>query len=101
MKFLLTKVSSSRRLLKKREVQYLALKSIIHDLRISSEIRWEASLLLSKLVDTEKHSRARLKNRCFLTGRSRGYLDFFNLSRIQFRDLARNNRLPFVKKASW
>lgn len=101
MKFLLIKSSSSRRSLKKKEVQYLALKSIIYNLKVSPEIRWEASLLLSKLVNADKYSRAKLKNRCFITGRSRGYSRFFNLSRIQVRNLARNNQLPFVKKASW
>jgi len=101
MKFLLVKASSSRKTLKKKEAQYLALKSIIYNLRISTEIRWEASLLLSNFMSTNKHSRASLKNRCFLTGRSRGYLRFFNLSRVQVRDLARNSQLPFVKKSSW
>ena len=43
----------------------------------------------------------RLKNRCQLTGRPRGYMRYFGLSRIMFRDMALNGMIPGVKKASW
>lgn len=43
----------------------------------------------------------RIKNRCAISGRSRGYLRAFGLSRIQFRELAREGKIPGVKKASW
>jgi small subunit ribosomal protein S14 len=46
-------------------------------------------------------SPVRLKNRCAISGRSRGYLRAFGLSRIQFRELARDGKVPGVKKASW
>ncbi|MBU6321479.1 MAG: 30S ribosomal protein S14 [Patescibacteria group bacterium] len=46
-------------------------------------------------------SPVRLKNRCTISGRSRGYLRAFGLSRIQFRELAREGKVPGVKKASW
>lgn len=46
-------------------------------------------------------SPVRLKSRCSITGRSRGYLRAFGLSRIQFRELAREGKVPGVKKASW
>ncbi len=46
-------------------------------------------------------SPVRLKNRCAVSGRSRGYLRAFGLSRIQFRELARDGKIPGVKKASW
>jgi small subunit ribosomal protein S14 len=46
-------------------------------------------------------SPVRLKNRCAITGRPRGYLRAFGLSRIQFRELARDGKIPGVKKASW
>jgi small subunit ribosomal protein S14 len=46
-------------------------------------------------------SAVRLKNRCSITGRSRGYMRTFGLSRIQFRELAREGKIPGVKKASW
>lgn len=46
-------------------------------------------------------SPVRVKNRCAVSGRSRGYLRAFGLSRIQFRELAREGKIPGVKKASW
>lgn len=46
-------------------------------------------------------SATRIKNRCSVTGRSRGYMRTFGLSRIQFRELAREGKIPGVKKASW
>ncbi|MDO8624405.1 MAG: 30S ribosomal protein S14 [bacterium] len=46
-------------------------------------------------------SPVRIKNRCAVTGRSRGYMRSFGLSRIQFRELAREGKIPGVKKASW
>ena len=46
-------------------------------------------------------SRVRLKNRCQMTGRPRGYIRYFGISRIAFRDMALNGKIPGVKKASW
>lgn len=43
----------------------------------------------------------RYKNRCALTGRARGYIRDFGLSRIKFRELAREGKLPGVRKSSW
>jgi small subunit ribosomal protein S14 len=46
-------------------------------------------------------SPVRIRNRCQLTGRSRGTLRAFGLCRNQFRDLALNGLIPGVRKASW
>lgn len=46
-------------------------------------------------------SPTRIKNRCAISGRGRGYMRAFGLSRIQFRELAREGKIPGVKKASW
>jgi len=46
-------------------------------------------------------SPVRLKNRCQMTGRPRGYMRYFGISRIAFRDMALNGKIPGVKKASW
>lgn len=43
----------------------------------------------------------RLHNRCSLSGRPRGYMKKFGLSRIAFRDLALDGKIPGVTKASW
>ena len=46
-------------------------------------------------------SPVRLKNRCQLTGRPRGYIRYFGLSRNQFREMALNGKIPGITKASW
>lgn len=46
-------------------------------------------------------SPTRLKNRCEVTGRPRGYLRKFKMSRIAFREYAHKGQIPGVKKASW
>jgi small subunit ribosomal protein S14 len=46
-------------------------------------------------------SPVRYKNRCSITGRARGYMRRFGISRIQFREMARRGEIPGVKKASW
>ena len=46
-------------------------------------------------------SSVRLRNRCQLTGRPRGYMRHFGISRNQFRDMALQGKIPGVKKASW
>lgn len=43
----------------------------------------------------------RMHNRCKLTGRPKGYMRQFGLSRITFREMASNGLIPGVKKASW
>jgi len=57
------------------------------------------SAALQKLP--KNSSPVRLKNRCAITGRSRGYMRDFGLSRIQFREMALEGKIPGVKKASW
>jgi small subunit ribosomal protein S14 len=46
-------------------------------------------------------SPVRLHNRCKLTGRPKGYIRQFGISRIQFREMASAGLIPGVKKASW
>jgi len=55
--------------------------------------------LLDKLP--KNSSKVRLRNRCALTGRPRGYVRMFGISRIKFRDLASDGKIPGVTKASW
>jgi small subunit ribosomal protein S14 len=43
----------------------------------------------------------RLRNRCSLTGRPRGYMRQFGISRITFREMAASGLIPGIKKASW
>jgi small subunit ribosomal protein S14 len=46
-------------------------------------------------------SKVRLHNRCKITGRPRGYMRKFGISRVLFRDLASQGKIPGVTKASW
>lgn len=46
-------------------------------------------------------SPVRLHNRCKLTGRPKGYIRTFGLSRVMFREMANKGLIPGVKKASW
>ena len=46
-------------------------------------------------------SPVRLHNRCGITGRPKGYMRQFGVSRVTFRDLANNGLIPGVRKASW
>lgn len=65
----------------------------------SPEEAYEAA---RKLQDLPLNSNPiRLHNRCKLTGRPRGYIRQFGLSRMQFREMASKGLIPGVKKASW
>ncbi|MEP7195754.1 MAG: 30S ribosomal protein S14 [Saprospiraceae bacterium] len=68
------------------------------DLRVSlkKDGNWEA---LDKLP--KNSCKVRLKNRCQLTGRPKGYIRRFGLSRNVFRLMALNGKIPGVTKASW
>lgn len=46
-------------------------------------------------------SPVRLHNRCQLTGRPRGYMRQFGISRVTFREMALEGKIPGVKKSSW
>ncbi len=64
--------------------------------KLKAEGNWDA------LQDIPKNaSPVRYKNRCGVTGRSKGYLRDFGLSRIKFRELANEGKIPGVRKSSW
>jgi small subunit ribosomal protein S14 len=46
-------------------------------------------------------SAVRLKNRCQISGRPRGYMRYFGVCRVVFRDMALDGKIPGVRKASW
>lgn len=77
----------------------LNLKEIIMNKDLPLEERFKAQLKLSSMP--RNGARTRVRNRCLLTGRSRGYYRKFKLSRISLRLLAGNAMLPGVVKASW
>ncbi len=62
----------------------------------------EAYEAAQKLQEIPRNSNPiRLHNRCKITGRPKGYIRLFGMSRIQFREMASNGLIPGVKKASW
>lgn len=75
------------------------LVKIVKDPAASWEDKVKAQQELSKLP--RNSSIVRMRNRCALTGRARGYMGFFKISRIELRRLALKGELPGVKKASW
>jgi small subunit ribosomal protein S14 len=76
-----------------------SLKKIILDMNVSDEERNAAKVSLNKLP--RNSSPVRLCSRCQLTGRSRGVLKKFKLSRLCFRELANSGMIPGIVKASW
>ncbi len=75
------------------------LKKIVRDLETTPDEKEAAQMKLNKMP--RNSSPVRLRNRCRLTGRSRGYLRKFDMSRICFRELANAGYLPGIFKASW
>lgn len=69
------------------------------DLDISEDERQLARTELNKMP--KDSNPIRLRNRCQLTGRPRGFLRKFQLSRLTFREMASNGLIPGVTKSSW
>lgn len=99
MKSLIEKDKRRRKLFKKYENKRRELKAIIYNKENSMELRNKAQIALSKLP--KDSSKIRIKNRCILTGRSKGVFRYFKLSRIQLRQLALEGNIPGYTKTSW
>ena len=76
-----------------------SLKKILADPNTSEEEFYAAQAKLAKLP--KNSSSVRLVNRCTLTGRPRATIRKFGLSRISFRELALQGKIPGVIKTSW
>ncbi len=77
----------------------LALKKIVNNPDSSIEQVDEAVIKLQKMP--RDASPIRVRNRCSQTGRTRGYLRKFGMSRIALRELALEGQIPGVTKSSW
>jgi small subunit ribosomal protein S14 len=75
------------------------LKAIAVDRTAPPEDRFSAQLKLAELP--RNASQTRVRNRCALTGRPRGYYRKFKLSRIALRELASAGQIPGMVKSSW
>ena len=76
-----------------------ALKAIANDQNLPLEERFEARLKLAQLP--RNSSKVRIRNRCVLTGRPRGYYRKLKLSRIMLRELGSQGQIPGLVKSSW
>lgn len=86
-------------LVKKYAAKRAELKGLISDQSQPPDVRFAATLALAKLP--RDSSRTRVRNRCLVTGRPRGYYRKFKMSRIALRDLASVGMIPGVTKSSW
>ena len=77
----------------------MRLKAMIRDKELPIEERFNAGLKLSEMP--RNGARIRLRNRCQVTGRPRGYYRKFKMSRIAFRELASTGQVPGILKSSW
>lgn len=88
-----------RRLVQKYAAKRAELKAIMANPNTSDEEFYAAQRALARLP--RNSCPVRLRNRCSLTGRPRGYIGHYGVSRIVFRELASFGKIPGVTKSSW
>ena len=88
-----------RAIVKKFAAKRAELQTMIANIKLTDEERFEARLKLQKLP--RDSSPVRLRNRCALTGRPRGVYSKFGLGRIKLREHAMRGEVPGMVKASW
>ena len=88
-----------KKLVKKYAGRYARLKAIAND---ESKDETERLIARLKLAEIPRNGNpTRIRNRCELTGRPRGYYRKFRLARVMLRDLANKGLIPGVTKSSW
>ena len=87
------------RMAKKFEARRARLKAIAQDMSLPAEECFAARLKLAELP--RNSAPVRIRNRCELSGRPRGYYRKFKISRIALRDLASQGQIPGMTKSSW
>ncbi|MCE2510655.1 MAG: 30S ribosomal protein S14 [Alphaproteobacteria bacterium] len=88
-----------KRLVKRYKAKRAELKALARNASTTPEDRFNAQLKLAALP--RNSSKVRIRNRCQLSGRSRGVYRKFGLSRIALRDLASKGQIPGMLKSSW
>ena len=88
-----------RRMAKKFESKRNRLKEIINDKEKPGEDRFVAALKLAELP--RNSSKTRIRNRCLVTGRPRGYYRKLKMSRIALREMGSDGKIPGLVKSSW
>ncbi len=99
MKYLLVKDRRCRILFALYERRRNVLRALIQNLNLSLSLRAQVYRSFRSLP--RETSVTRRRNRCALTGRSRAVYRRFGISRLRFRRLAGQGKLPGIKKASW
>jgi len=87
------------RMVKRFSSKRARLKAIANDQSVPAEERFSARLKLAELP--RNSAPTRIRNRCELSGRPRGYYRKFKISRIALRDLASSGQIPGMVKSSW
>ena len=90
---------SRQKIVSKYATKRKELKAIIKDPKTSLDEKKIAFMSLEKMP--RDANPIRIRNRCNLTGRPRGYYRKFGLSRISLREMANNGKIPGITKASW
>lgn len=88
-----------RKLVAKYAEKRASLKAIIRDPNVSFEEKEKAQAAMQKLPRSS--SPVRVRNRCRVTGRPRGYYRKFQMSRIALRELGLQGEVPGLTKSSW
>ncbi len=88
-----------RRLAAKYDNKRQSLKAIVQDENSTPEDRFKAAMKLAELP--RNASRTRIRNRCEVTGRPRGYYRKLKMSRIALRELGSLGKIPGLVKSSW
>ena len=86
-------------LTKRYAAKRATLKALIKDQSVPLEERFSASLKLAELP--RNSSSVRVRNRCEVSGRPRGYYRKLKLSRIALRELGNHGQIPGMVKSSW
>jgi small subunit ribosomal protein S14 len=96
---LINREGKRRKAVAKFSARRKALFEIINDSRVTDEDKMDARAKLQKLP--RDASPVRLRNRCAITGRSRGFYRKFGLGRNKLREVAMRGEVPGLTKASW
>ena len=88
-----------RKLVAQKATRRAKLKAIIGSEKASTQERMQATIKLAQMP--RNSSKTRIRNRCELTGRSRGYYRKLKLCRNQLRELASQGLIPGMTKSSW
>lgn len=88
-----------RKLAKKYAGRRERLKAIIKDDSLEAEERFNAALMLAEVP--RNSSKTRIRNRCMVTGRPRGFYRKLKMSRIALRELGSDGKIPGLVKSSW